>query len=225
MTRKFLFAVLLIQVLLGTFVHARFSAAPRSVEPLVPDPIAVNVSIRKEGRTTQFYVENKECAEVTMTFDFSLVNLRGSVAFPYTATFKPGETEAFELSPVNINATWDYYYTNYYKLGSSVAVPDDYVYSLPYRPGSAYRVTQGYGGRFSHTGANQYAIDWNMPEGTPVLAARGGLVVKTKDDSDRGGGRPEYDRFNNYVLIRHDDGTLGQYCHLQKGSVTTVPGQ
>ena len=104
-------------------------------------------------------------------------------------------------------------------------MPDDYVYSLPYTPGSTYKVTQGYNGRFSHKGSNQYAIDWQMPEGTPVRAARGGLVVKIKDDSDKGGDSVKYDSYNNYVIIRHEDGTLGHYCHLQKSAVKVHPGQ
>jgi murein DD-endopeptidase MepM/ murein hydrolase activator NlpD len=49
--------------------------------------------------------------------------------------------------------------------------------------------------------------------------------VKVKDDSDRGGPSMEFDPFNNYVLIRHDDGTLGHYCHLKKGGVAVHPGQ
>jgi murein DD-endopeptidase MepM/ murein hydrolase activator NlpD len=180
---------------------------------------------RGEGGSTRFFVENSELSEVTMTFDFSTVNLKGNVKFPYTATFRPGETEAFELSPADPDAQWEYSFTNYYKLGSSVAVPDDYVYSLPYAPGSTYKITQGYDGKFSHQGSNKYAIDWKMSEGTPVYAARGGLVVKTKDDSDKGGGDIKYDPYNNYVLIRHDDGTLGHYCHLKKGGVKVRPGQ
>jgi len=178
----------------------------------------------KDG-VTHFIVENFELSEVTMTFDFATVNLKGDVAFPYTATFKPGETEAFTLSPLDTNQEWQYAFTNYYKMGSSVAQPDDYVYSLPYAPGTTRKITQGYDGKYSHTGSNKYAIDWQMPEGTPVYAARGGLVVKIKDDSDRGGGNIKYDPFNNYVLIRHEDGTLGHYCHLQKDGVVVHPGQ
>lgn len=34
----------------------------------------------------------------------------------------------------------------------------------------------------------------------------------------------KFDPYNNYVLIRHDDGTLGHYCHLQKGGVCVKPG-
>jgi murein DD-endopeptidase MepM/ murein hydrolase activator NlpD len=64
-----------------------------------------------------------------------------------------------------------------------------------------------------------------MPEGSLVYAARGGVVVRVKDDSDKGGASMDFDRFNNYVLIRHDDGTLGHYCHLQKGGCLVRVGQ
>src|SRR5258708_8531911 len=64
-----------------------------------------------------------------------------------------------------------------------------------------------------------------MPQGTRVQAARGGIVAKVKDDSDTGGSSMKYDRYNNYILIRHADGTLGHYCHLQKGGCLVKPGQ
>jgi murein DD-endopeptidase MepM/ murein hydrolase activator NlpD len=86
-------------------------------------------------------------------------------------------------------------------------------------------VSQGYNSGFSHHGANQCAIDWKMPEGTQVRAARGGLVVKVKDDSNAGGATIQFDRYNNFVLIHHEDGTLGYYCHLKKDGVKVVPGQ
>ncbi|HET7624727.1 MAG TPA: M23 family metallopeptidase [Verrucomicrobiae bacterium] len=220
------FGTLIAICAIGAFVaRAAHSNLPDSEGAVSTDTTNVKVTSRRVGDATQFYVENSERTEVTMTFDFSTKNLKSDVQFPYTATFLPGETEAFSLSPEKPDAQWSYAYTNYYKLGSSVAVPDNYIYHLPYAPGTAHRVTQGYDGKFSHQGSNKYAIDWKMPEGTPVLAARGGLVVKVKDDSDIGGGSMKYDRYNNYVLIRHDDGTLGHYCHLQKGGVKVHPGE
>jgi murein DD-endopeptidase MepM/ murein hydrolase activator NlpD len=210
-------------VLVGTLC---FGSPPPAFGAVATDKTQVKVTTEQgQGGSTRFLVENSELSEVTMTFDFNTENLKSDVAFPYTATFKPGETEAFTLSPMNTNKEWEYSYTNYYKLGSSVAMPDDYVYSLPYAPGSTHRITQGYNGKFSHQGSNKYAIDWQMPQGTPVYAARGGLVVKVKDDSDFGGGDIKFDPFNNYVLIRHDDGTLGHYCHLKKGGAKVYPGQ
>ncbi|HVV01624.1 MAG TPA: M23 family metallopeptidase [Verrucomicrobiae bacterium] len=197
--------------------------APRAHEM----PPAVRVVTEKDGDVTHFYVENHELCEVTMTFDLGLVNLKSTGPTPYTATFPAQRTtEAFALEPVNPERRWEYSYTNYYKLGSNLAHHDDsYVYQLPYAPGSLHKVTQAFGGAFSHKGSNLYAIDWQMPEGTPVYAARGGVVVRTTDDSNTGGGNIRFDPFNNYVLIRHDDGTLGHYCHLKRGGVCVVPGQ
>jgi murein DD-endopeptidase MepM/ murein hydrolase activator NlpD len=220
---KFNYTVLLVALSFATASCAW--PLPQTVAAVSTDKTAVKVTAEHAtGGSTHFFVQNSELSEVTMTFDFSTVNLRGDVTFPYTATFKPGQTEAFTLTPLNTNIDWQYSYTNYYKLGSSVAVPDDFVYSLPYEPGTTHLITQGYNGKFSHQGSNKYAIDWQMPEGTPVCAARGGVVVKVKDDSNRGGASIKYDAYNNYVLIRHDDGTLGHYCHLKKDGVKVHPG-
>jgi len=195
--------------------------------PPTPDTMAVKVFTKREGSLTHFYVDNQELSEVTMTFGLNLVNLKGTTDFPRTATFAAGQvTEAFTLTPVDCAEKWEFSYTNYFKMGSCVAQHDDsYLYQLPYAPGATYKVSQAFGGTFSHKGSNLYAIDWQMREGTPVCAARGGLVVKVKDDSDTGGGSMKFDPYNNYVLIRHEDGTLGHYCHLQKAGICVEPGQ
>ena len=122
------------------------SPARLGVAAVSTDNTNVKVSIRRDHGVSHFFVENSELSEVTMTFVFTTKNLKSTVAFPYTRTFKPGETEAFTLSHDSTNQEWEYSYTNYYKLGSRDAVPDDYVYSLPYTPGSTYKVTQGYNG-------------------------------------------------------------------------------
>jgi murein DD-endopeptidase MepM/ murein hydrolase activator NlpD len=190
------------------------------------EKLAVKVITQREGQATHFYVENRELCEVTMTFDVACSNLRSDRPLPYTATFSPGKTEAFTLSPVTDGTAWQYAYTNYYKLGSNCARHDDSCeYQLPYQSGSRFTISQGYNGQFSHQGPNQYALDWQMPEGTPVCAARAGLVVSMKQDSATGGSSMDFDQFNNYITIRHDDGTLGHYCHLQKNGCCVKVGQ
>lgn len=209
----------------GTTPLLAVDPAGRPTDPPA-QPMAVKIVTEREGGTTHFFVQNDEYCEVTMTFDMGMDNLQGNTHFPFTATFPARKkSEAFELSPIQDGAKWRYSYTNYYKLGSNCAHPDDVVYQLPYAPGNKFKVTQGYNGRFSHTGSNRYAIDWDMPEGTLVHAARGGVVVRVKDDSDKGGASLAFDPFNNYVLIRHADGTLGHYCHLEKGGVLVKVGQ
>jgi hypothetical protein len=90
-----------------------FTPSPRTFGAVSTDKTAVKVTTQREaGGTTRFTVENSELSEVTMTFDFNTVNLKSDVTFPYTATFKPGETEAFKLTPINTNVQWDYSFTN-----------------------------------------------------------------------------------------------------------------
>ena len=64
-----------------------------------------------------------------------------------------------------------------------------------------------------------------MPEGTPVLAAREGVVVGIKGNSDLGGSDKKFEWDANYILIRHGDGSLGHYVHLQRGGVLVRMGQ
>jgi len=230
LARRRLIAKLL--AFISSLVLSDATSSAKTVEnntPSEPRDTAPDVSViaKRQGDETHFLVENRELCEVTMTFQMRLVNLNSTANLPCTATFPPGKTtEAFTLSPTSPDAKWEYSYTNFYKLGSSCAVHDESaVYQLPFAVGTKYKVTQGYNGSYSHKGSNLYAIDWQMPEGTSVYAARDGIVVKVRDDSDKGGGSVKYDKFNNYVLIRHEDGTLGHYCHLKKAGVVVRPGQ
>lgn len=218
LVRVLLWLLLTLGLCLGSEKEGVAEPAPRKM---------LKIIVEKEGETSRFFVKNLEETEITVTFEMDLVNLKGSTNFPYTATY-PGKetTEAFTLSPIEPDQKWDYSYTSYYTIGSCDAMHDSgYVYSLPYAPGGAYKVTQGHNGSYSHTGAEQYAIDWKMPVGTPVHAARNGVVVKVKDDSSRGGGDRKYENCANYILIRHKDGTLANYAHLQKGGSRVVVGQ
>lgn len=84
-------------------------------------------------------------------------------------------------------------------------------------------MSQGYGGLFTHR--HVAALDFDMPEGTPVCAAREGTIYRYKDDSNEGGILPKYRRKANYIIIKHDDGSFGCYWHLQKGGVLIKHGR
>lgn len=99
---------------------------------------------------------------------------------------------------------------------------DSYVYELPFKPGTAHRIVQGYGGMFSHSHAA--ALDFAMPVGTAVYAARDGWVFRYKDTSDEGGWGDKYHRKANFIMIRHEDGSVGCYWHLQKNGVLVKEG-
>src|SRR4026207_2110488 len=83
---------------------------------------------------------------------------------------------------------------------------DSYVYELPFEKGAKHRVVQGYGGLFSHI--HTAAVDFTMPVGTSVFAAREGTVYSYKDDSNEGGFMGNYKNKANYLIIQHDDGSF-----------------
>jgi hypothetical protein len=73
-----------------------------------------------------------------------------------------------------------------------------------------------------------YAYDFDMPEGTPVLAARDGKLIDWCDYSDirsysyfgssddTCGSEPNYNNLGNRVVLNHGDGTAAVYLHLKQ---------
>ena len=101
------------------------------------------------------------------------------------------------------------------------------LYRLPFRDGSAFSIGQTAGGFITtHTTAEtQYAVDLQLPEGTPVVAAREGVVIYTQAGQSEGGPRPELLTKANEIRIRHADGTIAIYAHLAHDGVFVRPGQ
>ena len=95
--------------------------------------------------------------------------------------------------------------------------PDNsYQYGIPFQRKKAYRLIQGFNGEYSHQeAASRFALDFAMPVGEKICAAREGLVVKVKSDSREGGPAPKYQGKDNHIVVLHDDGTLAYYVHLE----------
>ena len=96
-----------------------------------------------------------------------------------------------------------------------------FIYQLPFENGKSHLLIQGYFSAFSHK--NSVALDFKMKRGTRVYAARGGVVVRVKENSDKGGLNKKYLRDANNIVIEHSDGSRSGYWHLQKnGALVTV---
>ena len=186
----------------------------------------IKISSSKKDGETQFFVENLQFADVTVTIDMELKNLTPTEPVPFTATIPAREKVAvFSLNPTDPNNDSSWSYTYYATWGSLSAEHDDtYVYQLPYPTGVSFPVSQGFHGKYSHHGGDCYSIDFKMPEGSPIHSAREGVVVGIKDDSNVGGSDKKFEWDANYILIKHSDGTLGHYVHLQKNGVKVKIG-
>ena len=108
-------------------------------------------------------------------------------------------------------------------LGSSDTEPDaDYLYAVPFGGDSHRELTQGFGGAGSHLASMHYSLDFAMPEGTPILAARGGTVLYLQDGFTEGGADPSLLERANLVVVAHSDGTMASYGHLTRGIPVSV---
>jgi murein DD-endopeptidase MepM/ murein hydrolase activator NlpD len=102
---------------------------------------------------------------------------------------------------------------------------DDYLYRLPYGDGVSFPVIQAYESKFSHRGVERFTVDFAMPVGTPVHAAREGVIALVEDSHEAGCAREECGRFANFIVVLHSDGTTGEYFHLEQGSAVVRPGE
>jgi murein DD-endopeptidase MepM/ murein hydrolase activator NlpD len=107
-------------------------------------------------------------------------------------------------------------------------------YSLPFnRP---VKIFQGYNGPYSHFAMeresihhknihdHRYSLDFSLPYGSDVLAAKNGTVYGFIENSSN-----YYDGLDlligldarpNYLIIEHENETFSLYSHLEKKSVT-----
>lgn len=99
-------------------------------------------------------------------------------------------------------------------------------YRAPFAVASDHNVTQAFPLGVTHnTTDSRYAVDFAMPVGTDIHAARGGVVFEVASTNFRGGTDREGDApAANIVRILHDDGTHAVYAHLNWNSIRVQPG-
>jgi murein DD-endopeptidase MepM/ murein hydrolase activator NlpD len=182
----------------------------------------VYVTTRKHPGGETLIVHNELYAPVEVELSIeSARNLVGVPEKPIRWVLQPRETiRLLTLSPTGEGEP-SYSYKLRHALGDPRAKHALVDYPLPWE-GGPFRVTQGPGGRYSHTGPKgRHAIDVAMPEGTPILAARPGVVVKVENNQNGRGTHPS----GNFVRVLHDDGTMSVYLHLKHRSVVVGEGQ
>jgi murein DD-endopeptidase MepM/ murein hydrolase activator NlpD len=117
-----------------------------------------------------------------------------------------------------------------YGLQSTVSLGDydkneydeDFKYYLPYKKGDAYTINQGYNGIYTHRGKN--SLDFDMPIGTEIHAAREGVVVKIEDSNNKHCLDEKCMKYDNFVLIYQSDGTFATYAHIKKNGAAVKEG-
>ena len=183
------------------------------------DTETASVSVRTTART-----------ELTVTLRMERENAEPSVPLPLTTVISgPGTHTLVKLKRGRRELGWRYWDIRYtWNWGDFRSVHADSVrYRLPFAMSQPVRIIQGNDGTFSHHGAWRYAVDFDLPEGTPVHVAREGVVAEVVQTFTTAGTDASYREQDkgNRVMVRHADGTLAYYGHLQAGGVVVTEGQ
>lgn len=179
-----------------------------------------------QGNEVDLRARNLGNYPITYTLSVRSRNLHSDGPMTVTRTLAPQQSErVMTLTGADGHAELDYNYSFDWSIGDKDAAHDDnYLYALPYASGRSYRVLQGYGSRFSHTGLEEFAVDLDMPIGTAVHAARAGVVARIEESHVKGCWDNGCGDFANFVVILHSDGTTGEYYHLRYNGVLVAVG-
>jgi len=166
--------------------------------------------------------------EFPLTYTLRVSATHYSVKGPNTITQTVGPGEARQIMVLEGIGGGDkarIQYSIKWTVGRIDAVHDDkQLYAFPYTSMKAYRILQGYGSRFSHRGHEEFAIDFDMPVGTTVHAARSGVVARIEESNSKGCWDDDCGQYANFVVVLHDDGTTGEYYHLDEDGALVNAG-
>jgi len=195
-------------------------------DPEFKNPVEVRWA--KLGDGWGIYARNILGNDMAVTVEFTNnENIASNPPLPHSKTVPGGQEILFaQLRRANPNKRWAFNYNYFWNYGNIEARHDDsVVYQLPYQSGDSYKIIQGFHGAFSHTGDDEFALDFGMPEGTPILACRGGTVAHVEQRYTKGGPTDYHRNRVNVIRIRHDDNTIGEYDHLRHQGAVVAAGE
>ncbi len=204
---------------------------PGTAQPVEVEQVRVGKTPPKVTLSKKEYVGEHEFSAVNeyggpVQLKVSLAeeeNLLTEPPLPFDIVLPGRKTvKVFSIKPADKRKRWRYRTRYSYIPGDPSA---EHRPEKPYRPpvpvGEDFRISQAFEGKFSHNDPHsRFAVDIPLPVGTPIYAARGGVVMEIANDFFSGGAEKEaFGTRANLVRILHDDGTMAIYGHLKLESV------
>jgi murein DD-endopeptidase MepM/ murein hydrolase activator NlpD len=182
-----------------------------------------------DGPDQQVVAENKGPAPITVYVTLTGQNYASDQSWPTTKVV-PAYTSLplGRVYAADKTAGYNFVFRYSHHFGRIDAEPDPQaLYRLPFEDGHSYAVSQAHGGKLSshNNRENLYAIDFSMPVGSGIVAARAGVVIDVTLRHQEGGYDVSYLDKANTIAIAHDDGTVAEYAHLSPGPELVKVGQ
>lgn len=169
--------------------------------------------------------DNDFAVPISLKLEMELENLEGLSGSEILAVIPPKASGQVIARLNKADRIHEYQCVYHWKmvLGDITKIPDaNFFYALPFNNPAAYHVSQGPGGGFSH--ANAFAYDFPMPVGSPITAARDGVIAFVETDWETGGENADLIDKANVISVLHPDGTIGNYVHLARNGSLVKEG-
>ena len=189
-----------------------------------------SVSAERSGAGHDLIARNRGPAPVSVRLTLTATdNVAATQPLPVLAVVRPhSELLLLHIRPAVPGRGLRFSTQSTYSIGSFYAIPDPRaIYRLPYQDGRSFVISQAPGGPLTthNTDDSEYAVDFTMPENTPIVAARDGVVIETESANRRGSKDRSLLAAANYVRILHADETVATYAHLAPNGVRVRPGE
>jgi murein DD-endopeptidase MepM/ murein hydrolase activator NlpD len=210
------------------------SANPAAVKLPIHNPLAdpsnlADLQIDRHGDSSDVYVSNRLAGPLEIQLSLSnATNVQTEPQLPLRQVLAANERALVSrIGAGRVDQPSSYVIGLMAIPGDPQTIARDVVYSLPVDENSNWQLGQTFHGGFSHNDEqNLYAVDIIVDQGTPILAARGGVVMQVESGFDRGGLNKEtYGARANLVRILHDDGSMAIYAHLRENGVMVRVGE
>ena len=193
-------------------------------------PYPFSVTVERIGNGQNLIARNRGPAPVSVRLTLSGAdNVVASQSLPVHAVVRPNsEMVLLQIRPADPARSLRFSSQSAYNLGNFHAQHDPQArYRLPFADGGSFVISQAADGPLTtHSAADsENAVDFTLPENTPIVAARDGTVIETEAANRYGGRDRVLLNMANHVRILHADETVATYAHLAPGGVTVAPGQ
>lgn len=200
-------------------------------EEKIKQPREVSFYIQKTEDTTYYHIASNSFAPIEISAwlrndEFNAIYVKGGLVQPKDTLFNVIKISNALHDKLGQSKLLSEYVGSKFDYGDSKTAKHNtnYLYSLPIETGKSVRISQGFNGKSSHTAVHsKYAIDFDIPVGTPIYAAREGTVVYAINQFKKSGGI-SYLKKANKIIILHNDGTFAAYSHLMHNGALVKKG-
>lgn len=175
----------------------------------------LNVSLKAKGFGGLVLIQNTDIFPHIIGMEAYKDEMHSEKIFNTLLTVEPKSTVEVNIPDFDIEREKRNIYLEYTQvIGRTNIKQRKNTFRIPFQKDTSILVCQSPDGPLVTHQDKPYAIDFCVPENTPILAAREGVVIEVVQEFKESGWKKELKNKANYINILHDDGFITRYIHL-----------